>query len=61
MVESPPASAGARGDAGWIPGPGRSPEEGDGDPVQDSCLGTPMDRGTWKAAVHEVAKELDVT
>ena len=61
VVKNPPANAGATGDAGLIPGSGRSPEEGNGNPVQYSCLGTPMDRRTWKATVHEVAKEIDAT
>ena len=38
-----------------IPGLGRSPEEGNGNPLQYSCLGKPMDRGAWWAAVHGVA------
>ena len=41
---------------GSIPGSGRSPGEGNGNPLQDSCLGNPMDRGAWRATVHEVAK-----
>ena len=61
VVKNPPANAGATGQAGLIPGSGRSPEEGNGNPVQYSCLGTPMDRRTWKATVHEVAKEIDAT
>ena len=61
VVKYPPANAGATGDAGLIPGSGRSPEEGNGNPVQYSCLGIPMDRRTWKATVHEVAKEIDAT
>ena len=36
-------------------------EEESGSPLQYSCLGSPMDRGAWKATVHEVTKELDVT
>ena len=44
------------GDPGSIPGSGRSPEEVYGNPLQDSCLGNPMDRGTWLAAIHRVAK-----
>ena len=40
------------------PGSGRSPREGNGNPVQYSCLGNPMDRGVWWATVHGVAKEL---
>ena len=57
QVKNSPANAGVMGDAGSIPGSGRSPEEGNGSPVQYSCLGTPMDRRTWKATVHEVAKK----
>ena len=44
------------GDLGLIPGLGRSPGEGDGYPLQYSCLGNPMDRGTWRATVPGVAK-----
>ena len=49
------------GDAGLIPGLGRSPGEGDSNPFQDSCLGNPMDTEAWWAAAHGVAKESDVT
>ena len=41
------------GDPGSIPGSGRSPEEGNGNPLQYSCLENPMDRGPWQATVHE--------
>ena len=41
---------------GSIPELGRSPGEGSGNPLQYSCLGNPMDRGTWQAIVHKVAK-----
>ena len=44
------------GDAGSIPGSGRSPGEGDGNPLQSSCLENPMDGGAWWAAVHGVTK-----
>ena len=44
------------GDPGSIPGWGRSPGEGNGNPLQYSCLETPMDRGAWQATVHGVAK-----
>ena len=44
------------GDSGWIPGSGRSPEEGNGNPLQYSCLENSMDRGAWWAAVHGVAQ-----
>ena len=43
-------------DPGLIPGLRRSPGEGNGCPLQDSCLEIPMDRGAWQAAVHEVAR-----
>ena len=44
------------GDPGLIPGSGRSPGEGNGNPLQYSCLEHPMDRGTWQATVHGVAR-----
>ena len=44
------------GDPDAIPGSGRFPGEGNGSPLQYSCLGNPMDRGAWQATVHEVAK-----
>jgi len=43
-------------DAGKIPELGRSPEEGNGNPLQYSCLGNPMDRGVWWATVHGIAR-----
>ena len=46
---------------GSIPGWGRVPGEGNGNPLQCSCLGNPMDRGAWQATVHRVAEELDMT
>ena len=46
------------GDVGLIPGLGRSPGEGYGNPLQCSCLENPMDRGTWWATVHGVSREL---
>ena len=49
-------SACSAGDAGLISGSGRSPGEGDGNPLQYSCLGNPMDRGAWQATVHGVEK-----
>ena len=51
-----PASACNAGDLGSIPGSGRSPGEGNGNPLWYSCLENPMDRGAWWAAVHGVAK-----
>ena len=50
------ASACNAGDLGSIPGSGRSPGEGNGNPLQYSCLENPMDRGAWWATVHRVAK-----
>ena len=47
------------GDLGSIPGSGRSPGEGNGNPFQYSCLENPMDRGAWRATDFGVAKELD--
>jgi len=58
VVKNPPANA---GDAGSIPGSGRSPEGGNGYPLQYSCLENPMDRGAWRAIVHGVTKESDMT
>ena len=54
VVKNLPANA---GDVGSIPGSGRSPGEGNGNPFQDSCLGNPMDKGAWWATVHGVTKE----
>ena len=48
------------GDAGLIPGSGRSPREGNGNSLQNSCLGKVMDRGVWWAIVHGVLKESDM-
>ena len=45
----------------FFPGSGRSPGEGNSNPLQHACLGNPMDRGAWQAIVHEVGKELDMT
>ena len=56
VVKNPPANAGDAEDAGSIPGLGRSPRGGNGNPVQYSCLGNPMDRGAWPATIHRVAK-----
>ena len=49
-------SACSVGDPGSIPGSRRSPGEGNGNPLQYSCLENPMDRGTWQATVHGVTK-----
>ena len=53
MVKNLPANA---GDPGLIPGSGRSPGEGNGYPLQYSCLENSMDRGAWRATVHGVTK-----
>ena len=55
-VKYPPANAGDTREADSIPGWARSPGEGNGKPLQYSCLGNPMDRGPWWAIVHGVAK-----
>ena len=59
VVKNLPASAGDVRDMGSIPGWGRSPREGTGNPLQYSCLKNPMDRGAWRAIVHRVTKESD--
>ena len=57
MVKNPPANAGnVIRDVGWIPGSGRSPGEGHGNPLQYSCLENPNDGGAWRAIVHRVTK-----
>ena len=58
MIKNPPSNAVA---VGSVPRLERSPEEGNGNPLQYSCLGNPRDRGAWRARVHGVAKELDTT
>ena len=55
-VKNLPANVGDTRDAALIPGMGRSPGEGNGNPFQYSCLGDPMDRGAWWAIVHRVTK-----
>ena len=60
VVRNLPANAGDIRDTGSIPGSGRSPGEGNGNPFQYSCLENPMDRGAWRAMVHGVA-ESDMT
>ena len=55
-VKNPPANAGDIRDVSSIPGLGRSPGGGRGNPLQCSCLENPMARGAWWAAVHRVAK-----
>ena len=56
VVKNLPASAGGVRDEGSIPGLGRSPGGGHGNPLQYSCLEDPMDRGAWRSTVHWVAK-----
>ena len=56
MVKNPLANAGDLRDRDLTPGSGRSPGEGNGNPLQCSCLENPVDRGAWWAAVHGVAK-----
>ena len=53
VVKNPPANA---RDMGLIPGLGRSPGEGNGNPLQYSCLGNPIDRGAWQTTVHGITK-----
>ena len=48
------------GDMCWVSGLGRSPGEGNGSPLQYSCLGNPMDRGAWQTTIHGVAKESEM-
>ena len=56
VVKNPLANAGDVRDAGSIPGSGRSPGEGNGNPLQYSCLENSMDRGAWWATVHRITK-----
>ena len=58
VVKNQPANA---GDVGLIPGSGRSPGGGHGNPLQYSCLENPMDRGAWWATAQEVTKESYMT
>ena len=53
VIKSPPTNA---GDMGSVPGSGRSPGDGIGNPLQYSCLGNPMHKGTWQATVPRVTK-----
>ena len=61
LVKFLSAKAGDARDTGLIPGLGRFPEEGNGNLLQYSCLGKPMDRRAWRATVHGVVKESDTT
>ena len=60
MVKNLPASAGDVRDVGSISGLGRSPEGGNGSPLQYSCLGNPVDIGAWRGMAHRAA-ESDTT
>ena len=57
VVKNLPANAGDTEDWGLIPGFGRIPGEGNGNPLQYFCLENPTDRGAWQATVHGVTKE----
>ena len=56
MLKNLPANAGDTGDIGSIPGLGRFPGAENGNPLQYSCLESPMDRGAWHATVHRAAE-----
>ena len=56
LVKNPPSNAGGIGDSGSISGSGRSPGEGNSNPLQYSCLENPIDREAWQVTVHWVAK-----
>ena len=56
VVKSPPATAGDVRDSGLIPGSGRSPGGGHGNPLQCSCLENLMDSGAWQVTVHGVTQ-----
>ena len=56
VVKNVSAREGDAREIGLIPGSGRSPEGGHGNPLQYSCLENPMDRGAWRATVHGVSK-----
>ena len=60
VVKNLPANAGDAGDMGSIPGLGRSPGGGDGNPLQYSCLENLIDRGAWRTTIHRVV-ESDTT
>ena len=56
FVKKSTCSAGDARDAGSVPASGRSPGEGNGNPLQYSCLEKPMDKGAWRATVHGVTR-----
>ena len=61
VAKNLPANAGDAEDVSLIPGSGRSPGEGNGNPLKYSCLENPMDRGAWQATVQQGHKEPDTT
>ena len=61
MVRNSSANAGDAGDVRLIPGSRTSPEEGNGNPLQYSCLENPMDRGAWRAIGPQGCEESDMT
>ena len=61
VVKNPPANAGDSGDLGSMPGSGRPPRGGHGNPLQYSCLENPMVRGVWWATVPQGHKESNMT
>ena len=56
LIKNLPTNAGDAGDSSLIPGLGRSPGGGNGNPLQYSCLENPIERGAWQATVHKVAR-----
>ena len=56
VIKNLPANVGDIRDVGLIPGSGKSPGEGNGNPLQYSCLENPMDRGAWRATVHSIIR-----
>ena len=61
LIKNTPANAEDTRDVGSIPGSGRSPRVGNGNPFQYSCLKNPMERETWRSTVHGVTKETHKT
>ena len=61
VVKNPPANSGGIRDVDSIPGSGKSPGVGNGNPLQYSCLENSMDRRAWKATIHGFAKESHIT
>ena len=61
VAENPPANEGDRRDTGSVPESGRSPGDGNGNPLQYSCQENPTDRGAWWATVYRVTEESETT